>query len=474
MAVDTTSRRDPDLLDGWKAIADYLGKSIRTAQRWRSEFGLPVHRLGGQEGEGVYAFRSEIDEWRRTRRQRGAVNGGDPPDASGENGSHITPRPGSAGLEIAPARPWRRWAWVALALAVVAVSAWVGWREWRRSASYWTVRDGVLIVFDAERRVLWEKTFERPLLDAVYFGLPDPLRLGGPVEGTGPSGSRAARAELADLDGDRRREILIVPHYADAPVQEHLVCYDSRGRETWRYAPSDTAVFGTERLGAPNLAGVAVRHRSDSTPVLFVVSQHLAEFSSLVARLAPDGRVIGRYWSAGHIVGIEILHLGGRDWVLLGAAHNESLGASLAVFDLERFGGSAPADVDKYRCNGCPPGRPDYFFVFPRTPVSDVGGYPTVTSIYKGQRDSFHIDAQHAWRELPGQVGHHPAKVVYRFDALFRIRDADFSSIYYGVEALLVQEGRLRAATARQDKSTLWPVRRWHAGAWETIAGPER
>ena len=36
---------DEPRLDSWKEIASYLGRGIRTVQRWEREEGLPVHRL---------------------------------------------------------------------------------------------------------------------------------------------------------------------------------------------------------------------------------------------------------------------------------------------------------------------------------------------------------------------------------------------------------------------------------------------
>jgi hypothetical protein len=50
-------------LDAWKAIADYLGRDVRTAQRWRDERGMPVHRVAGGRGGTVFAGRGELDEW---------------------------------------------------------------------------------------------------------------------------------------------------------------------------------------------------------------------------------------------------------------------------------------------------------------------------------------------------------------------------------------------------------------------------
>lgn len=467
--------QDPDLLDGWKSIADYLGKSVRTAQRWRAEFGLPVHRPGNQDGESVFAFRSEIDAWRRARRSDEPGMSGDPPNGSGENGAARPPSaPPAHQPAAAPHRPWRRWATGVLALSVMAATGWFVWQEWQREASYWTVRNGTLVVYDADRGAFWQKTFSRPLLDDNYFGHADPRRLGGPTQGTAPRPSPLAHAAIVDLDSDGRNEVLLVLSYANELVKDTMVCYDSRGYERWRYTPSDTAVFGQERLGAPNIGGIAIRERPSGDIGLFVVSQHPSEFPSLVAWLDPTGRVRARYWNAGHVGAVEVLTLAGREWIMVGGPHNESLGASLAVFEASRLGGSAPARVDKYRCNECPTGEPDYFFVFPRTPVSTPAGFPSVSAIHDSRQDAFHADVTHELRTLRGMAAPEPASAAYRFDAAFRIRDADVNGIYYGVEALLVDEGRLTAATARTDKTPLWPVHRWHAGVWETIAGPER
>ena len=49
-------------LDSWKAIAEYLERSLRTVQRWHAHHGLPVHRFGGVKG-AVFAYPEEIDNW---------------------------------------------------------------------------------------------------------------------------------------------------------------------------------------------------------------------------------------------------------------------------------------------------------------------------------------------------------------------------------------------------------------------------
>ena len=56
-----------DRLDSWKAIASYLGRDVRTAQRWERDWGMPVHRLPGGPKAGVFGYRREIDEWLKSK-----------------------------------------------------------------------------------------------------------------------------------------------------------------------------------------------------------------------------------------------------------------------------------------------------------------------------------------------------------------------------------------------------------------------
>jgi TolB-like protein len=50
-------------LDSWKAIARYIDRDVRSAQRWERERGLPVHRVPGEKGGSVFAYTAELDDW---------------------------------------------------------------------------------------------------------------------------------------------------------------------------------------------------------------------------------------------------------------------------------------------------------------------------------------------------------------------------------------------------------------------------
>jgi len=54
----------PDRLVSWKEISAYLGIDERTCQRWEKKYGLPVRRIDPATKSRVFAFKTELDEWR--------------------------------------------------------------------------------------------------------------------------------------------------------------------------------------------------------------------------------------------------------------------------------------------------------------------------------------------------------------------------------------------------------------------------
>jgi len=104
-------------LESWKEIAAYLGRDVRTVQRWEARDQLPVHRLRHTKLGSVFAYTAEIDAWRDARDQLAST------------------RPVDAGP--APATPMRR-RWmglgIAAATAILVVVGQAGWRSERAVA----------------------------------------------------------------------------------------------------------------------------------------------------------------------------------------------------------------------------------------------------------------------------------------------------------------------------------------------------
>jgi CheY-like chemotaxis protein len=74
------TRRNSDggnssILNSWKEIAHYLGRGVRTVQRWERDLGLPVHRPKGQDRSATLALTSELDQWLRETPVRSRSNG---------------------------------------------------------------------------------------------------------------------------------------------------------------------------------------------------------------------------------------------------------------------------------------------------------------------------------------------------------------------------------------------------------------
>lgn len=64
-----------DRLDSWKEVAAYLGREVRTVQRWALARGLPIHRLPGGDRPRVFSTKSEIDVWLQDRAGEPAPEG---------------------------------------------------------------------------------------------------------------------------------------------------------------------------------------------------------------------------------------------------------------------------------------------------------------------------------------------------------------------------------------------------------------
>ena len=56
-----------DRLDSWKEVAAYFKRDVTTVRRWEKREGMPVHRHVHDKSGSVYAFRSELSAWTRSR-----------------------------------------------------------------------------------------------------------------------------------------------------------------------------------------------------------------------------------------------------------------------------------------------------------------------------------------------------------------------------------------------------------------------
>jgi hypothetical protein len=53
-------------LNSWKEIAAYMGRGVRTVQRYERELHLPVRRIQGKSRASVLALKGDLDTWLRS------------------------------------------------------------------------------------------------------------------------------------------------------------------------------------------------------------------------------------------------------------------------------------------------------------------------------------------------------------------------------------------------------------------------
>ena len=71
---------DRRVLENWKEIGAYLGRTGKTCRNWEKEYGLPVHRLDGSPSAHVFAYTDELERWkaemlREEQKHKGTVHG---------------------------------------------------------------------------------------------------------------------------------------------------------------------------------------------------------------------------------------------------------------------------------------------------------------------------------------------------------------------------------------------------------------
>ncbi len=70
-------RRKSAFLNSWKEIAAYLGRGVRTVQRWHCELHLPVHKVRPSFRSPVFAYKSELDFWMKQNAERSREDSND-------------------------------------------------------------------------------------------------------------------------------------------------------------------------------------------------------------------------------------------------------------------------------------------------------------------------------------------------------------------------------------------------------------
>ncbi len=327
------AQRNGGELNSWKEIADYLGVTVRTAQRWEDEKGLPVRRVGGEHGR-VAAEADDLARWKRT--------------------VAAEPRWWS---NLPLLRAYAAVTTVVLILILAAVGI-AFFRAWRKGPpAEFSFRNSELVVTDRAGRELWRHTFADPPYTTLYDA---PIRRNW--------------VWFGDVDGDHSIETVI----GYAPAGGHnkpwkVYCFSARGEPRWEFT-CNRAVTDAQRSHSPpyHLRGLRVfpSPKRDGRRWVVISSVHHWDYPCQIAVLDSDGRVVGEYWHSGHLASLETadLYQDGIEEILLAGVNNGRRQATLVVLDPRRVtGASVQPEGDPLQLQGFAAGSEKAVVLFPRT-----------------------------------------------------------------------------------------------------------
>jgi hypothetical protein len=448
-----------DRLNSWKEIATYLGKGVRTVQRWESQMGLPVRRLGREGGEIVYALRSEIDAW--------ILNGGRSRESESPGEPARPPEVDATPPSARPSRP--RWFWsVAALVALFGITMTVAerWTPAPKAALTNPVgavcEAGALRAWDRDGETLW----------SVPLGIPCDRRLDTRI--TVDPALAQARIAVQDIDGDGSAEVLIVAR-SPSGSGDNLRVFNADGSSRFIHVPGRPVTYGKESYRGFNVYSLSLINEGDIRVSLWVTASHVPWFPTVLQQISPSGEVISEYWHNGHILTIRPVTMRGRPLLLVGGFNNERRGGSLALLDRSRASGTAPAENDKYRCMDCAQGEPEEFLVFPNADITQEAtggeGSASVTdAILTGQEDLV-LTVHQIHTRFPGEAEIRTATINYTLSAAdLTLRRLEVSGAYRAIHRMFEKVGRLDHPMGPEEEKALAAVVRWNGSRFVPLA----
>jgi hypothetical protein len=388
-------------LNSWKEIAASLGVSIRTAQKWEAEFGLPVKRSPGDKGR-VSADPAELESWQAAT--------------------------------VGRRRPWNDVAYLrpyALLMTLLALGL-LGFEAARRVGEHRPappalahLEQNFLMVEDAHGRELWRKAFPSVLAAEAY------------AERT----SRGDRwSWFGNLDRDPGVETVFVYHPSiHDPAGDSLICFSERGKEKWRFSVGRSIAdrSGPYSRNYRISSFLVAKVRPDDAPQILVSSHHVSGHPNQFVVLGHDGRLLGEYWHSGRLPELNVADLDGdgRPEILLAGTDAGYRQATLVALDSERvFGAAVEPPGDLHQLQGLPPAQEKARTLFPSVRGNHAPGESNrVTRMTS--RDGIVEVVVHARNDCAD------CEVVYTFGGNLRLRSVRISEALRSIQVEMLRKG---------------------------------
>jgi hypothetical protein len=358
------TERPPTPLNGWKEIASYLGKSVRSVQRWETTLGLPVHRIRTPDGQSIYAYRDEIDAWRRQLDAPPPSEPEDPadPESLSEASAAVFPRE-------QPGTGRRRWRLGLLAAGLALFTAGL-------SAGWWLARPSALAVtvafagrslqgLSAQGAPVWILMLEADI---------------SPALGSTPP--------LLDVDGDGEAEWLVPVHFGPtgtmaANATDALYCLSRTGVRKWVVRPEQNLSYPDRLITGPwTLTAIAFTPTSPRR-IWVSYAHHTGPFAHVV-EIDSAGAATLRYVQVGRIHSLVHWRTPSGGFLAVGGTLNDYRRPTVALLSEQGRPASFPeAAPGRPLCRECPALPPQRVYLLPDSELSPANHelYPYVASM---------------------------------------------------------------------------------------------
>lgn len=357
-----------DRISGWKEIAQYLRRSVRSVQRWEHELGLPIQRVHTLKGQVIFASRVELDEWMVQHEHR-----------SEEPLEPVEPVEPLEPVQL-PARRFRWWHGAGLGAAALALVA-VSWLPPLRSdlASKTVKLSGTSLEGrNATGQVVWTHEFEQPARRLDLWAL-------------GGDGATDSVADL-DLSGDGVMRHLVPLRFgtsAKPVVSDALFAFDGNGKVIWSLQPDQVVTCGGQSFEGPWQLSDVVVSSAPGPRRTWVAFRHHTWWPSFVIEVTPAGAPSLRYVQAGWVMSLALWQMSRGPALVAGGVLNEHERASVVFLDLDGPPALSPAADPRFRCVVQDSVGPRQMTLFPPQEVTKVQGhaYPIVYRVNASARD---------------------------------------------------------------------------------------
>jgi hypothetical protein len=392
----------PERLDSWKAIAQYLGRDVRTVRRWESTLNLPIRRVPGGRGSSVFAYVSEIETWM----QRTPTV--DLP---------ATVRPNAD--ESRSSRASMRWWWILVSAAVLAIAV-VVWRllpDARASGLDVHVTPAAIVATDRSNVERWRYTF--PPRERVVLPNETPW--------LAPNGGRTG---VFVLLGNRTRQA------DDANLGGQLLRLEPDGKLSGTFSFEDQVTFRAGRYGPPWVFPSFRIDDHDKAQRIAVAAHHDEWWPGAVIVLDARLNRRGTFVNAGWIEAVRWMPSGR---LVIAGFSNARDGGMAALLDANAANGQSPEPPDSpFHCETCGPDRPLRYFVFPRSELNRVTG-----SSFNRARLSIAADRIVVRTDEVVEADQTVVDAIYEFSPALELLQASFSDRYWDMHQALEAQGKI-------------------------------